>query len=321
MKIKRIGIFIFDGVQLLDAAGPRDIFSEAGGYEIEFFSSTQSPIFSSCGARLTPEQVISRHIVDRYDTIIITGGVIDNICQDQELLHWLLLAAPPTCRRLASVCTGAFLLAAAGLLEGRRAVTHWQHCQKLATQYPGIKVEIDPIFIQSGPIWTSAGITAGLDMALAMVEEDQGRAHALTIARQFVLPQKRSGGQAQFAMALSSQFASLKHDKIYRSQEWMSSHLQRDIKLEEMAHIVGMSVRNFQRQFKKIAGKSPRQYLESLRIQHALRIMENPQMDLQSIASVSGFGSAEILRRTFHRHFGVAPDVFRQQFFRKGDKE
>ena len=214
-------------------------------------------------------------------------------------------------RRVASVCTGAFLLAAAGVLDGRRAATHWMYCAKLAQRFPAVRVEPDPIFVCDGPVWTSAGVTAGIDLALALVEEDLGRAVALAVARYLVVFLKRPGGQAQFSAALSLQAAD---DKFGALHEWITGHLGDDLSLSILADHAGMSERSFSRRYAEAAGQTPARAIERLRIDAARRLLSDSRLPVKRIAQRCGFGSEETMRRSFQRLLAVTPQDYRARF-------
>ena len=248
------------------------------------------------------------------DTLIAVGGIGSRAAvNERALIRWLAARAGQA-RRVCSVCTGAFLLAEAGLLDGKRAVTHWWACDELAQRYPRVTVEPDPIFLRDGKIWTSAGVTAGIDLALALVEEDLGRAMALRVARHLVVFLKRPGGQSQFSAMLESQarddgaFAAL-HD-------WLAQHLADDLGVEALAARAGMSPRNFARVYAKRTGTTPAKAVEALRVDAARRALEETAAPIESIARACGFGDEERLRRSFLRCLGVPPKQYRARFTR-----
>ena len=210
------------------------------------------------------------------------------------------------------MCTGAFLLAEVGILDGRKAVTHWRWCDKLQEMYPAIKMEADAIFIDDGHVFTTAGVTAGIDLSLALVEADCGRELAMAVAREMVVFVKRPGGQAQFSAQLSTQMAD--RMPIRTVQSWIASNLDAPITVEQMAERAGMSVRNFSRVFKSETGETPRQYVERVRIERARVLLEETRVPLERIAHVAGFASTEVLRRTFQRHFGTPPAEYARRF-------
>lgn len=231
---------------------------------------------------------------------------------DPEIVAWVAAAAARA-KRTASVCTGAFLLAEAGLLAGRRATTHWAHCDSLGQRYPDVDVDADAIFIRDGELWTSAGITAGIDMTLALVEEDAGHQVALEVARELVVFLKRPGGQAQFSRALAVQQAS--QPALRELQAWIAANLDADLTVAALAARVHLAERSFTRAFRREIGQSPAAYVESLRIERARMLLEDGAGSLDTVARASGFRSAEVLRRAFHRHVGVSPAAYRERFY------
>ena len=226
------------------------------------------------------------------------------------LLDWLRVRAARA-RRVASVCTGAFLLAAAGVLDGRRAATHWSVCAELARRFPAVRVEADPIFVRDGPVWTSAGVTAGIDLALALVEQDLGRDVALDVARYLVVFLKRPGGQAQFSTALSLQAA---EDRFGALHEWISAHLAEDMPLPVLAREAGMSERSFSRRYAEATGITPGRAVERLRVEAARRLLSESRLPVKRVASRCGFGSEETMRRSFLRLLAATPQDYRARF-------
>jgi transcriptional regulator GlxA family with amidase domain len=218
-------------------------------------------------------------------------------------------------RRLASVCTGAFFLAEAGLLDGRRATTHWAYCERLARRYPRVQVEADTLFVREGRIYTAAGVTAGMDLALAMVEEDHGREVALAVARELVLFLCRPGGQAQFSAQLAVQLA--EHEPLRDLQAWILDHPREDLSVEALARRVAMSPRNFARVFTREVGTTPARFVTSVRVETARRLLEETSHDLPAVCDRSGLGSPESMRRAFQRTVGVAPSRYRERFSRQ----
>ncbi|MGI8557701.1 MAG: GlxA family transcriptional regulator [Solirubrobacteraceae bacterium] len=232
-------------------------------------------------------------------------------CADPLLLAWLRRAAPRA-RRLASVCTGAFLLAEAGLLDGCTVTTHWSACAELAEHYPAVSVDPEPIFTRDGSIYTSAGVTAGMDLALALVEQDLGRDAALTIARWLVLFLRRPGGQAQFSAQLSGQLA---HRGALRDlQRWILEHPAENLAVERLAERAAMSPRHFSRAFTGEVGVTPGRYVERIRVEAARRYLEDTTLAVAQVAAACGFGTAETMRRGFIRSLGVPPVEYRRRF-------
>jgi transcriptional regulator GlxA family with amidase domain len=245
------------------------------------------------------------------DTLLVAGGEGAEVAAaDPALVEWVRQRATQA-RRVASVCTGAFLLAAAGVLDGRRAATHWLYCAKLAQRFPAVRVESDPIFVCDGPVWTSAGVTAGIDLALALVEEDLGRSMALSVARYLVVFLKRPGGQAQFSATLSLQTA---EDIFGALHDWITGHLAEDLSLSVLANRAGMSERSFSRHYAEATGLTPARAIERLRVEAARRLLSESRLPVKRIAQRCGFGSEETMRRSFLRLLTVTPQDYRTRF-------
>lgn len=323
MKTKRrVVIVAFPQFNLLDVAGPCEVFSSlgealgdeplAGGYTVEVVSTTSGPqIESSSGVSL----VVARSTTEErgaVDTLLIAGGKgVWEAAQDPGLLDWVRLAAPRA-RRVGSICSGAFVLAASGLLDGRRATTHWRSCDRLVREYPAIRVEPDSIFVRDGSLCTSAGVTAGIDLALALVEEDLGREIALAIARHLVMFVQRPGGQSQFSPLLELQAASRR--PLRDLQAWVAEHLAEDLSVDALAERAHMSPRNFARAFHKEVGWTPARFVERLRVDAARRRLEETDAGLERVARECGFASADVMRRSFLRVIQVAPSDYRGRF-------
>jgi transcriptional regulator GlxA family with amidase domain len=246
------------------------------------------------------------------DTLIVAGGTgTREALADHTLIDWIRKVAPRT-RRVASVCTGAFLLAEAGLLDGRRATTHWSACALLAERYPAVDVDPDPIYARDGNVYTSAGVTAGMDLALALVEEDMGRDVALAIARQLVLFLRRPGSQSQFSAQLSGQIAD--RDQLRELQGWIADHPGEDLSVAALARRAGLSERHLARSFHKEVGETPARYVETVRLESARRRLEESGEPVAAVAVACGFGTAETMRRAFLRRLGVGPAEYRRRF-------
>jgi transcriptional regulator GlxA family with amidase domain len=243
--------------------------------------------------------------------VVVGGERAYEASTDPELVAWVRRAARRS-RRVASVCTGAFVLAAAGVLEGRRATTHWRACKDLARLYPGVAVDSDPIFVRDGNVWTSAGVTAGMDLALALVDDDLGRDVALMTARQLVLFVQRPGGQSQFSAQLGAQVAA--RDPLRDLQHWIAEHPEEDHAVERLAARVSMSPRNFARVFRHEVGSTPAAYVETVRVEAARRLLETTGLGAAEIARTAGFGSPETMRRAFARRVGANPMEYRERF-------
>jgi transcriptional regulator GlxA family with amidase domain len=246
------------------------------------------------------------------DTLVVPGGLgTREAVADARLVRWIGRAAARS-RRVASVCTGAFLLAEAGLLDGRRATTHWSACTALRRRYPAITVEEDRIFVRAGEVWTSAGVTAGMDLALALVEDDAGREAALEVARQLVLFVSRPGGQAQFSAQLSAELA--EREPLRDLQAWIADHPDADLSVEALAARAHMSARNFARAFKQEVGMTPAAYVERARVERAQHALQRSQAHVAVVARRCGFGTAGTMRRAFIRRAGVSPADYRRRF-------
>lgn len=313
-----VEILIFPDVQLLDAAGPLQVFvtanetAAAAGrplpYAPRVMAVPAGAVMSTAGLALVaaPLSAPGRAL----DTLVVAGGRgVHAAAGDPRLLRWIVQRSR-LARRTASVCTGAFLLAAAGLLDGRRVTTHWRHCAELARRYPTLVVESDPIFVRDGDVWTSAGVTAGIDLALAFVEADLGRDVALAVARQLVVFARRPGGQAQFSAALGLGVAA-EFDGLHA---WMSHNLHRGLSVPELAARAGMSERSFARRYLAATGSTPSRAVEKLRVEAARTALGKTRRSIKEIARHCGFGSEETMRRSFLRVLAVAPRDYRERF-------
>jgi transcriptional regulator GlxA family with amidase domain len=296
--------------------GPVEVFHHASvevrdAYRVEVVAPTDGEIITAeSGMRLgvapLPEPP------PRHDTLVVAGGRGARVAADDPTIVGWVAKAASRARRTVSVCTGAYLLAAAGLLVDRRATTHWSFCGDLAQRYPDVSVQPDPVFVRDGDVWTSAGITAGIDLALALVEEDLGPEVALVVARELVVFLKRPGGQAQFSSALSAQQAA--RPELRDLQAWIAGHLDEDLTVPALAERALMSERSFARAFHREVGQTPAAYVEALRIERARDLLEDGAPSLEGVARSTGFASAEVLRRAFHRRVGVSPADYRDRF-------
>ena len=314
---KVIHVLAFAKVQLLDVTGPLQVFASANDivrqqglpapYAPTVIASGGGAVMSSAGLAMLAEPLPQT----ASDTLIIAGGWgVYEAAQDPALVSWVRSHAT-LCRRVSSVCTGAFLLAASGWLDGRRVVTHWTRCAQLARQHPQLRVEPDPIFINDGPVWTSAGVTAGIDLALAMVEQDLGREMAMEVARQLVVFLKRPGGQSQFSVTLSLQKKGNRFDELHA---WISENLPLDLGIPTLAAQAGMSERSFVRHYRADTGQTPARAIESIRVETARRLLSDTGVPIKRVAMQCGFGSEETLRRSFLRAMGVTPQAYRERF-------
>jgi transcriptional regulator GlxA family with amidase domain len=314
--IRRVLVLAVDGAQSLDVLGPVEIFFYAerhvpGSYRVEVVSpGADGTITLSNGLPLGAAPLPDPP--PRHDTLLVAGGEGARVATaDAGLLDWIARASGRA-RRTVSVCTGAYLLGAAGLLDGRRATTHWQFCAGLAELHPSVDVDPDPVFIRDGNVWTSAGVTAGMDLALALVEEDLGSDVALAVARQLVVFLKRPGGQSQFSGALAAQQAS--RPALRELQAWIAGHLDQDLSVAALAARANLAERSFARAFRREVGQTPAAYVERLRVERARVLLEDGAPSLEAVALATGFSSTEVLRRAFHRHVGVSPAAYRERF-------
>jgi transcriptional regulator GlxA family with amidase domain len=321
--MRRIVILAFDDVQSLDVTGPTEVFSLAGQvardpYRVELVAPAAGPIRTNSGLTLLPK-CAAASVRGPIDTLMIAGGSgVERALEDERLVAWVRRAAGRA-RRVASVCTGAFLLAEAGVLDGRRAATHWAGCEELARRYPAVRVDHESIFVRDGEVWTSAGVTAGMDLALALVEEDLGPEVALEAARWLVLFVRRPGGQSQFSSHLRVQAAERR--PLRELQEWMTTNLDADLSVPALAERACMSPRNFARAFAREVGMTPAAYVEALRTDHARLRLESTGQKVEAVARDCGFGTVETMRRAFHRRLGVGPADYRNRFHAGGDDD
>lgn len=336
--VRHIALVAYPGVQTLDLTGPYEVFAlanrfvadppvgEPAGpapYRLEVVApqlDAPGAVRTSSGLLLGVDRVVPdpdgvRVAADRHlDTVLVAGGEgTERAMRDAGLLAWLHAVAPRA-RRVASVCSGAFVLAAAGLLDGRRATTHWSECDRLARAFPLVEVDDDPIFVQDGPVYTSAGITAGMDLALALVEEDLGRDVALQVSRWLVMFVQRPGGQSQFSSQLSAQLAERR--PLRELQTFIAEHPEADLSVDALAARLAMSPRHFARVFRDEIGTTPAQYVEESRVEVARRLLETTDLAVERIAATAGFGTVETLQRAFRRRVHVTPTAYRRHFAR-----
>jgi transcriptional regulator GlxA family with amidase domain len=321
MVERRVAFVIYPGIQALDLVGPFEVFhganrlrralGHASEYQLQIFARSAEPMRTESGLSLVPQAAFSR-LRGPVDTVIVVGGDgVREARQDRALLRAVGRAAARA-RRTVSVCSGAFVLAELGLLDGRNATTHWKRCAQLAREYPKVRVQSEPIFVRDGAIYTSAGVTAGMDLALALVEEDLGREIALEIARGLVLFLHRPGNQAQFSAQLATQQAD--RVPLREVQRFIVEHPHEDLSTEVLARRAIMSLRHFTRCFREQVGVSPARYVEEIRLEAARRRLAESQDGLERVASQCGFGSAESLRRVFVRKLAVTPSEYRSRF-------
>jgi transcriptional regulator GlxA family with amidase domain len=319
---RKVVIVAYPGVQSLDVTGPLEVFDGAQrllqatsrrerGYEVSVVSRDGRALRTSSGLTVTPAARLSQ-VRGPIDTLIVAGGSgHERAAEDGALIDWIARASR-TARRTASVCTGAFLLARAGLLDGRRATTHWAFAAQLQRQHPDVAVASEPIFVCDGSIWTSAGVTAGMDLALALVEQDLDRDAALTIARHLVLFLRRPGNQSQFSATLVAQQP--EREPLREIQRIVVEDVAGDHSVQAMAARAHMSPRHFARAFRAETGITPARYVEHVRVEAARRRLEDTSQPVARIAAGCGFGTAETMRRVFLRRLEVAPAEYRRRF-------
>ena len=323
MKLEKrtIAVLIYPGIQALDAVGPLEVFVGAShaaqatlgapAYNVELIATSVGPITTSAGYAIVAARDY-RSMRVAPDTLIVAGGQGSRCARhDRALLAWLRRMAPRV-RRLCSVCTGSLVLAEAGLLDGRRATTHWASCDHLRQRHPKVRVEPDPIFVKDGHVYTSAGVTSGIDLALALVEEDLGAEIARTVARHLVVFMQRPGGQAQFSAQLAAQAPRTR--SLASLQAFIAEHPEADLSVPALAQRAAMSPRTFARRFAAELGASPGQYVQQVRVESAKRRLEQADDSIAAIAVDCGFGSEETMRRSFLRVLRVAPSSYRARF-------
>jgi transcriptional regulator GlxA family with amidase domain len=306
---------------VLDVTGPLEVFASAArllelrgsttaAYSVEVLA-TRAGVLPTSSVGLVAARALAGVRGD-VDTLLVAGGMGTAAAMEDSALLASLRRLAPRVRRLGSVCTGAFVLAAAGLLDGRRATTHWQWCAALAERFPSVRVDPDPIWVRDGSVYTSAGVTAGMDLALALVEEDHGRALALEVARGLVLFLRRPGGQSQFSAQLAVQAAD--REPLRDLQAWIAEHPSRDCSVKALARRVAMSPRNFARVFPRELGTTPARYVERVRVEAARRRLEESSDGVDGVAAACGFGTSETMRRAFLRTLRVPPSAYRSRF-------
>jgi len=322
-------------VQLLDLAGPAEVLAQADRlHAMTRGLPSPAPLYdvachvvagpglaqTSAGLAFRPtESEASLLAIEALDTLIVIGGEGARERAHDRQLQKLLRHLAPRAKRLVSVCTGAFILAAAGLVEGRRVTTHWRYCAELARRHPGVIVDPEPIYIRDGALWTSAGVTAGMDLLLALVEEDHGHELALAVARELVLFLRRPGDQKQFSAVLAAQSRagqSRGGSRLGGLMAWMAENLHRPLSVEALAERACLSPRQFARVFREETGVTPARFLEQLRVEAARRRLESGRGGLAAVVASCGFGTEETMRRAFLRQIGASPGDYRDRFRR-----
>jgi transcriptional regulator GlxA family with amidase domain len=317
MAPRRVVVVAYPGVQALDVTGPVEVFSTANRvseteqYEISVTAKDAGFVRATSGLALGVDHRLAS-LRGPIHTLVVAGGDgTADAAGDRAIVDGIhRLAGRST--RIASVCSGAFLLAEAGLLDGRRATTHWSVCDLLSRLYPRVEVDPEPIFVRDGNVYTSAGVTAGMDLALALVEDDLGREVALAVARRLVLFLRRPGNQAQFSAQLSAQLA--QRDEVREVQRWIAEHPEADLTVATLAARAGMSERSFARWFGREVGVTPGRYVEQVRVEAARRLLEESDRAIAAVARACGFGTAETMRRTFLSALRIGPSEYRRRF-------
>ncbi|MFJ8625796.1 GlxA family transcriptional regulator [Kitasatospora sp. NPDC093550] len=320
MRARSVLVLLYEGVQSLDVTGPVEVFTGAGrasgrpdAYRVVTASPGGEPVRSSSGLRLLPDADLAE--VGPVHTLLVPGGVIPGTERTERpdgALVERVRELAGRAERVVSVCTGAFLLAEAGLLAGRRATTHWAYCEELARRFPEVEVDPDPIHVRDGRIATSAGVTAGIDLALALVEEDLGRETALLIARHLVVFLRRPGNQAQFSTQLAAQVAA--RPPLRELQRWIAEHPEADLSVEALARRSALSPRHFARAFAAEVGVTPGRYVDGVRLEAARRLLEDTDDGIEEIARSCGYGTPEAMRRAFVRALAAPPAEYRRRF-------
>jgi len=299
-------------VQVLDVTGPLEVFSNAPDYEIQLANPRLERTLQTNRGIVLADATPIVDVQGPIDTLVIAGGPgAECGSYDPNFINWITKVARQS-RRVASICTGAFLLAEAGLLNGKQAVTHWSFCDRLAREYPKVIVRPEPIYLRDGSIYTSAGITAGIDLSLALVEEDHGHETALKIARFLVMFLVRPGGQAQYSHMLSHQAISSR--PLRELQVWMLEHLREDLTIDPLSQRIGMSARHFSRVCLRETGMNPGQFVDRMRVEAAQQIIDSSSRGLKEIADFCGFKSADAMRRTFLRVLGITAAEYASRF-------
>jgi transcriptional regulator GlxA family with amidase domain len=320
---RHVVFVVVPGCQPLDLTGPHEVFAgidearerlgrgDGPRHRLTVAAPVAGPVVSESGLRLMADVALGA-VRGSIDTLVVAGGTGVHVALQDEAVVASIARLASRSRRVASVCTGSFLLAEAGLLDGRRAATHWARAEQMALRYPAVTVDAEALFVRDGDVWTSAGVTAGLDLALALVEDDHGADVAQLIARWLVMFLRRPGGQTQFSGPLWR--APVEHEPVRAACEAIEAALDGDLTVTSLARRVGLSERHFIRVFTREVGTSPARYVEAARVEAARRLLETTTTPVAVVARACGFGSGEILRRAFRRRLGVAPSDYRDRF-------
>ncbi|MEM7523709.1 MAG: helix-turn-helix domain-containing protein [Pseudomonadota bacterium] len=315
-----VAFLLHQNVKLLDLAGPLQVFADAGAvigaaarYKTALVSVGGGPVATDAGAAITT--IAPEGLGRAPHTVLVVGGPAARVAAADPAFIAALTDLAAQARRVGAICTGAFPLAAAGLLDGRRAVTHWASCADLAASRPQVTVEPDGIYVEDDGVWTSAGVTAGIDLALAMVRADHGAAAALALARSLVAPLVRAGGQSQYSDTLARQEDDAARESRFSAlHDWIDAHLSADLSVEAIAAHMAMSPRSFTRRYREATGQTPAKAVEGARVACARRLLETTRLSGAEIAATAGFGDDERLRRAFQRRVGVSPSAYRARF-------
>ena len=316
MKPIRVGLLGYDGITALDLVGPMDAFASAAApstnypYELVVIGLTERVFSAHSGLMFRPHRSIAN--VCELDTLIIPGGPGSRVPEVGRVVAPWLRANAESFRRVASVCTGVYLLAQSGLLDGREVTTHWNHAEDVARRFPKLKVNPNAIYLNSDKYYTSAGVTSGIDLAMGLIEEDLGTDAALKVARELVVYLKRTGGQRQYSAPLRLQVDAA--DPFSGLMAWMAGNLSGDLSIDSLAARMSLSRRHFTRLFSEAFGSSPAEVVEGLRLDEARTLLSSPHATVASVASAVGFTSADSFRRAFARRFGVSPSSYRAPF-------
>ncbi len=322
MGARRVVLVVFDGLQPLDVTGPHEVFAGANEvvdaegragprYELVIAALRAGPVRARSGLAVVADAALADVAGPAHTLVVVGGPGVRQACDDPAVVAEVVRLAAGA-DRVTSVCTGAFLLATAGLLDGRRATTHWSATSRLAREHPGVTVESDPLFVRDGDVWTSAGVTAGIDLALALVEDDWGAATAVRIARHLVMFLRRPGGQSQYSVPLWT--ASPEHEPVRAVCELVQRDPGAELSVDVMAAAAGLSPRHFVRVFAREVGLPPGRYVEDVRLEAARRELEGAGVGVDVVARRCGFGTSETLRRVFLRRLGVSPSDYRRRF-------